>query len=171
MPLSTHRCSAATTTYYWRVDEVNETDPNSPWKGDVWSFSVPPRTAYAPVPADGTESVAVDAELNWTGGFEAKLHTVYFGDNFEDVNSATGGTPTGDTTFTPLGPLELAKTYYWRVDEFDPPTTYKGTVWSLRTEGTAANPIPVQPDPGQGYCRYIAHADSEMDSGKSGRFT
>jgi len=26
-------------TYYWRIDEVNETDPNSPWKGDVWSFT------------------------------------------------------------------------------------------------------------------------------------
>jgi hypothetical protein len=28
------------TTYYWRVDEVNEADPLSPWKGDVWNFSV-----------------------------------------------------------------------------------------------------------------------------------
>jgi hypothetical protein len=27
-------------TYYWRVDEVNETEPNSPWKGNVWSFTV-----------------------------------------------------------------------------------------------------------------------------------
>ena len=27
-------------TYYWRVDEVNDLDPNSPWKGDVWSFEV-----------------------------------------------------------------------------------------------------------------------------------
>ncbi|MEN6425581.1 MAG: hypothetical protein ABFE13_09480 [Phycisphaerales bacterium] len=27
------------TTYYWRVDEVNDADPNSPWKGDVWSFT------------------------------------------------------------------------------------------------------------------------------------
>ncbi len=27
-------------TYYWRVDEVNDADPNSPWKGDVWSFTV-----------------------------------------------------------------------------------------------------------------------------------
>ncbi|MBL7187467.1 MAG: SMP-30/gluconolactonase/LRE family protein [Phycisphaerae bacterium] len=26
-------------SYYWRIDEVNETDPNSPWKGDVWSFT------------------------------------------------------------------------------------------------------------------------------------
>jgi predicted carbohydrate-binding protein with CBM5 and CBM33 domain len=28
------------TTYYWRVDEINEADPLSPWKGDVWSFTV-----------------------------------------------------------------------------------------------------------------------------------
>jgi len=28
------------TTYYWRVDEVNETDPNGPWPGSVWSFTV-----------------------------------------------------------------------------------------------------------------------------------
>ena len=27
-------------TYYWRVDEINDLDPNSPWRGDVWSFTV-----------------------------------------------------------------------------------------------------------------------------------
>jgi len=27
-------------TYYWRIDEVNEADPCSPWKGDVWQFTV-----------------------------------------------------------------------------------------------------------------------------------
>jgi hypothetical protein len=27
------------TTYYWRVDEVNDADPNSPWIGKVWSFT------------------------------------------------------------------------------------------------------------------------------------
>jgi hypothetical protein len=26
-------------TYYWRVDEVNDAEPNSPWKGDLWSFT------------------------------------------------------------------------------------------------------------------------------------
>jgi hypothetical protein len=26
-------------TYYWRVDEVNDADPESPWKGSVWSFT------------------------------------------------------------------------------------------------------------------------------------
>jgi hypothetical protein len=29
-------------TYYWRVDEANDADPTSPWKGDVWSFTVEP---------------------------------------------------------------------------------------------------------------------------------
>jgi hypothetical protein len=27
-------------TYYWRVDEINDVDPNSPWVGNVWSFTV-----------------------------------------------------------------------------------------------------------------------------------
>jgi hypothetical protein len=27
------------TTYYWRVDEVNDTDSDSPWKGDIWQFT------------------------------------------------------------------------------------------------------------------------------------
>jgi len=26
-------------TYYWRVDEVNNTNPDSPWTGPVWSFT------------------------------------------------------------------------------------------------------------------------------------
>ncbi|UCE47531.1 MAG: LamG domain-containing protein, partial [Phycisphaerales bacterium] len=74
------------TTYYWRIDEVNDADPNSPWKGDVWSFSIPPKTAYYPNPADDAGYVDLNAELSWTAGYEAKLHTVYFSDNFDDVN-------------------------------------------------------------------------------------
>ncbi len=27
-------------SYYWRVDEVNELHPDSPWKGDIWSFTI-----------------------------------------------------------------------------------------------------------------------------------
>jgi hypothetical protein len=30
---------ALDTTYYWRIDEVNEAEPNSPWKGNVWRFT------------------------------------------------------------------------------------------------------------------------------------
>ncbi len=27
------------TTYYWRIDEVNDTHPDSPWTGSLWSFT------------------------------------------------------------------------------------------------------------------------------------
>ncbi len=26
------------TNYYWRIDEVNDSNPESPWKGNIWSF-------------------------------------------------------------------------------------------------------------------------------------
>ena len=130
------------TTYYWRIDEVNEADPNSPWKGNIWSFSVPPKTAYSPDPIDGAEFVDLDATLSWTPGFGAKLHTVYLGDNFEDVDNATGGAAQGTATYKPAGPLEAEKVYYWRVDEFDPPFTHKGDIWSFTTPGAAGNSQP-----------------------------
>jgi len=126
------------TTYYWRIDEVNDTEPNSPWKGPVWSFMVPPRTAYYPIPADATESVALDAVLSWTAGFGAKLHTVYIGDNYDEVSNASGGATQGAATYTPSS-LELEKVYYWRVDEFDAVDTYKGNVWSFSTPGAVGS--------------------------------
>ena len=128
-------------TYYWRIDGVNEANPNSPSKGDVWSFTVQPKTAYSPNPPDGTEFVDLNMEFSWTAGFGAKLHTVYFGDDFDEVDNATGGTSSGLTHYTP-GPLELAKTYYWRVDEFNGAETLKGYVWSFTTEGAVSGPNP-----------------------------
>jgi len=66
-------------TYYWRIDEVNENDPNSPWKGAVWSFRVQPKKAYDPVPGDGSKYVDTEnLTLSWTAGSGAALHTVYF---------------------------------------------------------------------------------------------
>ena len=118
------------TTYYWRIDEV-EAD-GSKQTGYVWSFTVPPKKAYNPSPDDGEMFVDTDKKLEWSAGFSAILHNVYFGDNFDDVNNATVGTPNPATTFNP-GPLESNKTYYWRVDEFVPPTTHRGDVWSFTT--------------------------------------
>jgi hypothetical protein len=126
------------TTYYWRIDEVNDADPNSPWKGQVWSFSIAPRTAYNPVPADGAEFVNTTVTLSWTAGYGAKLHTVYFGDDYDQVNDATSGAPRGTTTYDP-GALQPEKVYYWRVDEFDGSQTYKGDVWSFTTPGAVGN--------------------------------
>jgi hypothetical protein len=120
------------TTYYWRVDEVNDADPDSPWKGDVWSFTIQPKIAHNPVPGDGDRFVGTDVTLQWTAGFQARLHTVYFGDNLDDVSAAAGGVSQTDATYVP-GPLEPGRTYYWRVDEFDAATTHKGDVWSFTT--------------------------------------
>jgi len=129
------------TTYYWRIDEVNDAEPNSPWKGDIWSFMIPPKTAYNPDPADGAEFVDPNSGLSWTAGFGAKLHTVYFGDSYDEVNNASGGVSQGGTTYSP-GPLEAENVYYWRVDEFDASNTYKGQIWGFTTPGAAGNPQP-----------------------------
>jgi hypothetical protein len=129
------------TTYYWRIDEVNDNNPNSPWKGQIWSFLVPPKTAYKPDPADGAELVDLNARLTWTAGYGAILSTVYFGEDFDTVNNASGGQVQGTTTYNP-GPLKLAKTYYWRVDAFDGTETQKGEVWSFTTQGAVSGPNP-----------------------------
>jgi len=130
------------TTYYWRIDEVNDADPNSPWKGSVWRFSIPPKTAYDPDPADGAEFVDPNTvTLSWTPGYGAKLHTVYFGDDFDEVNDAAGGFPQGIVTYSP-GPLERERVYYWRIDEFDAVATHKGDVWCFTTPGAVGNPQP-----------------------------
>ena len=129
------------TTYYWRIDVV-EADVTTIHEGDVWSFTIPPRTAYDPNPADGAESIDPNVELSWTGGFGAILHTVYFGDNFDEVSSAADGVPQPNTTYSPLSTLELEKVYYWRVDEFDASETYTGDVWSFTTPGAVGSPSP-----------------------------
>jgi hypothetical protein len=125
------------TTYYWRIDEV-ETDGSIKHKGDIWSFRIPPKTAYDPNPPDGDEFVEPDVTLSWTAGFGAKLHTVYFGDNFDDVNNASGGPSQESTIYTP-DLLESEKVYYWRVDEYDGVATYKGNVWGFTTPGAAGS--------------------------------
>jgi hypothetical protein len=130
------------TTYYWRIDEVNAPPDETVFKGDVWSFSVPPKTAYNPVPADNAEAVGpANVTLSWTAGYGTKLHTVYIGTDYDQVNNATGGMMVGTTTYD-AGTLESEKVYYWRVDEFDGVATYKGHVWTFTTPGAVSAPQP-----------------------------
>ena len=120
------------TTYYWRVDEV-EADGVTKHTGSVWSFTVPPKTAYNPSPSNRAAFIDPEAAtLTWSAGYGAKLHFVYFGDDYDTIANATGGQLQGLTTYNP-GPLELDKTYYWRVDESDGVNTYTGDVWSFKT--------------------------------------
>jgi len=43
-------------TYYWRVDAVNDVDPESPWVGDVWGFTTAPFVVLDNFDNYGTES-------------------------------------------------------------------------------------------------------------------
>jgi len=122
------------TTYYWRVDEVNEDNPDSPWKGDVWSFLIRSKAAWQPSPPDEAQLVRPDQKLVWEKGLGAIYHQVHFGQSFEAINAAPPGTgwPTINPEHDP-GELEVETTYYWRVDEFDGAQWHIGPVWSFTT--------------------------------------
>ena len=120
-------------TYYWRVDGINDAEPGSPWKGEVWSFQVRPATAWSPSPANGVKFARPEQDLLWEPGIGTLFHTVYFGESFDEVNDAVaGGFMTADATYDP-GPLAADTTYYWRVDEFAGTVPLKGDVWSFTT--------------------------------------
>ena len=138
-------------TYYWRINEVNDLHPDSPWKGDVWSFWLPPYTASRPIPADGAELIDPNIALSWTAGFGAKSHTLYMGEHSTDVEAGTGGTFKGNFSQATYLPdcLDFDKTYYWRVDEFGWSGTHKGEIWSFSTKPAKPN-IAHDPSPPDG---------------------
>ena len=121
---------ALSSTYYWRVDEVN--GPNTV-KGDVWSFTTQSDKASKPSPASGALGVTINPTLSWSAGYGALSHDVYFG-------TVSPGTFRGNqpgTTYTPAGPLANAIPYYWRIDEVGPSGTITGDVWNFTTAGFA----------------------------------
>jgi hypothetical protein len=130
------------TTYYWRVDEVNDANPESPWKGNIWSFSVLlPLTAWDHEPDNGAEFVDLDTTFTWRSGYGAQQHIFYLGESFVEVNNATAGITLRTPSYSP-GPLEREKVLYWRVDEFDGNETHKGDVLAFTTPGAAGNSWP-----------------------------
>jgi hypothetical protein len=130
------------TTYYWRIDEVNAGDTTT---GDVWSFTtaaIPaPGAATSPSPSNSATDIAITADLSWTAGSGTASHHVYFG-TFSPGAFKANQTA---TTFNP-GIMENDTTYYWRIDEVNAGGTTTGTVWSFTTivaaPGQATNPGP-----------------------------
>ena len=118
------------TTYYWRIDEVNEAGVTT---GSVWSFTteplpLPPEPATAPFPVHAATNVPRNADLSWTAGAGATSHDVYFGTT--DPPAFVGNQ--AGTTFDP-GPMDALQTYFWRIDEVNAQGTTTGTVWSFTT--------------------------------------
>jgi hypothetical protein len=131
---------AYSTTYHWRIDEVNA---NGTTTGDIWSFTtgaepVSPDPASNPGPADGATGVSTGAGLSWTTGSDATSHNVYFGTNPAPGAGESEGNQAG-TTFDP-GVLAYATTYYWRTDEVNDAGTTTGPVWSFTTGAAPALP-------------------------------
>ena len=128
------------TMYYWRVDEVNDIDPNNPYEGLVWSFFVPPVIAWNANPADGQKFVDPNVVLSWSKALGVKIsdaHALYFGQDYNDVFDGNDNTFLGITDDPSYGleMLEKDNIYYWRVDETigSGRTKYvnKGDVWSF----------------------------------------
>jgi hypothetical protein len=92
-----------------------------------------PANAREPQPAKGEANVAVGTALNWRAGREAVSHEAYLGT--DPAALALVDTTTG-TSATPAA-LDMATTYYWRVDEVneaDEISVWEGHLWSFMTE-------------------------------------
>ncbi len=88
-----------------------------------------------PSPPDGATNVPVDAILNWSPGYSAQEHKVFFGISPDDVgpNAAPVDSPKqpqDSNTYDPGG-LELGETYYWRIDEVNDTHTWTGEIWKF----------------------------------------
>lgn len=123
-------------TYYWRVDAVNGAWKQSPWKGDVWSFTVDSGKATNPQPVNNAQWMPTKLTLSWAPARTAMAHTVYVSDKLDDVKN--GAKPVSkaqkQTSYT-VSSLKKATAYYWRVDEVCSGEVIKGDIWQFSTEG------------------------------------
>jgi hypothetical protein len=102
---------------------------------EVRFFSIPV-LAREPDPASGAQDVDVDSTLAWRSGREADRHDVYLSTNEQAVidGTVTAVTVT-EPSYTPS--LDLASTYFWRVDEAndaETPTIWQGDIWNFTTK-------------------------------------
>lgn len=116
---------------------------NSNWGGILNQYGLSevrfmyiPVWAREPSPSSGTTDVGVDAILSFRAGREAAEHDVYLDTNEQAV--VDGTTPVATVTEPGHAPsLDLASTYYWRVDEVneaETPTRWQGDIWNLSTQ-------------------------------------
>ncbi|UCE49450.1 MAG: LamG domain-containing protein [Phycisphaerales bacterium] len=116
---------------------------NSNWGGIVNQFGLSevrflyiPIWAREPSPVSGATDVSVDTTVSFRAGREAAKHDVYLSTNEQAVIDGTAPiTTVTEPSYT--SSLDLASTYYWRIDEVndaETPTTWQGDIWSLSTQ-------------------------------------
>jgi hypothetical protein len=117
---------------------------NSNWGGALFKqyglseigFLQIPVYAHKSEPETGATDVARDVTLSWRAGREAAEHKVYLSTDRQAI--LDGIAPFATVSQAMYGPLslDLAKTYYWRVDEVnntEAPYLWQGDIWSFTT--------------------------------------
>jgi hypothetical protein len=115
---------------------------NSNWGGFINQFGLSevrflsiPVSASEPSPESEAVDVDPDVTLTWRAGREAAMHDVYLSTDEQAVIDGTAPVVSG-TDVSYSSALDLAGTYYWRVDEVneaEPTPTWQGDVWSFST--------------------------------------
>jgi hypothetical protein len=122
-------------------------------------FSYIPVSAREPYPDLGATDVDVYVTLGFRAGREAAKHDVYLGtDEQAVIDGAVPVMTVSEASYAPSVDLDLAGTYYWRVDEVndaETPGTWPGDIWSFSTQEflvvddfESYNDIPVEQEGG-----------------------
>jgi len=126
---------------FWDVFMWTDDPDYVPTDADYENATVPTLGgASNPSPSSGATDVPRDVVLSWMPGEYAPAvngHTLYFGENFNDVSDGIGAIIQSAASYAPPQRLDFETTYYWRVDEVNAPpdsTVHQGNVWSFETE-------------------------------------
>lgn len=109
-------------------------------------YMPPPDVVTTPDPTDTEIDVDLDKVLSWTGGANTTSYNVYYGTDADPSGNFIGNQLAA--SYDPPGFLDLAETYYWRVDAVGGGGTTTGPVWSFTTVLTLPPPEKAtDPDP------------------------
>jgi hypothetical protein len=125
--------------YYWRIDAIDETDPRSPWEGDVWSFGTHDADYDIVSVVDDFESYTDNMEggeaiwQTWIDGWEGGSGSIvgYAWAPFAEMTIVHGGLQSMPVEFDNSWPpfySEIERWWEgpqdWTVDEPDALTLY-----------------------------------------------
>ncbi|MBI9018456.1 MAG: exo-alpha-sialidase [Phycisphaerae bacterium] len=100
------------------------------------------KLAHTPTPADNSSHRDVNMQLTWQGAdnIETPRYNLYHSKTEQMPEIPTvANIPIQSYTATNL---DVATTYYWRIDVIEGVNTYTGPVWSFSTAGKASQPSP-----------------------------